>query len=185
MKSKYPLSLRVAFVSLVSTLIFLFAAWQINEAKDLNISTNLTPDSLLPWNGSVAEVEAALNSIYAETGVNHVLVKTRIPGVYDLHLEDQPNGKKVITRMRFVFNDGRLFSYGMEFHENRFKEILASAKFHYKGGSRGAVSTKTREFFIYEKKIPEKNGTIELYGIYDKLYGLIRTQSRFILNSSE
>jgi len=171
----------VLILSLTACALLIFGVMlpQIDAAKDANNLISLIPDSKIPWKGSVKQVEEAINQIYSYTGLQYLL-KQESDFAYRLFSKDGQKLKK--RNMLFIFDDGKLRSYFCEFNGADIEVVKKSAKLNYKDGVHGRASTKTREFYIFEKPFKKRKGTIELYIVYDRLIQKIRTQSRFISN---
>ena len=154
---------------------------QIHAAKDQTEINKLIPDAELPWNESKEVVETFMNTFYGTPTTSFVL-KEKMEGIYRVYFIQ--DSTEVKSSMVFNFVDGKLWSYTRQFKENMLKNVLLSAKFNYTKDdgehAGGYIKSSTREFYIYEKEIKEKNGSLELYVVYDKHFKVIRTQSRFI-----
>ena len=181
-RNKLPNSLRVAIVILVASLIVAVVLTQIHAAKDQTEINNLLPDVQLPWDQSKEMVEQFMNKFYGTETTSFTLKQERLEGLYRVHFIQ--DGNEVKSNMIFNFVDGKLWMYTRQFKENMLKDILISAKFNYADEdgefAGGFIKTSTREFYIYEKEVKVKGGSIELYVVYDKFFKLVRTSSRFI-----
>ena len=180
MKKSYPISLKIAVIVLCMfvTMVVVFAATPEKAAKPK--VTNLTPDSKLPWGGSIDEVEVALNVLYkAAAGMPIQLCESQLESVYAMCIVDDETGEIHGSHMIFQFKDGQLAGYRAKFDEKDLKDIISSAKFHYKDASHGKVSSRTRTFYIYEKEL-KKDSWNELYIVHDRIMKKVRVQSRFI-----
>ena len=165
MKS-YPISLKITVVALVMllTMVVVFAATPTQK----KIVTNLTPDSKLPWGGTVDEVEVVLNALYKEAaGMPLQLCGSQLENVYAMCIIDS-KGNAQGSHMVFHFEDGGLIGYRAKYEESDLEDIMTSVKHHYNGGGRGSVSSRTRTISIYEHGNKKKKEWKELYIVQDK-----------------
>jgi hypothetical protein len=144
-------------------------------AKPLEL--NLTPDTSLPWGGTITQTENAINHIYKVFKVPLGLCKTQIPGTYTMCMSK--DGVTHGSSMWFFFENNQLIGYKARYSEVNLKLVLKLAKRNFAGGSRAEVVTQSRTFYVFEKQLGSA-GWNELYIIHDKLRKVVRVHSRFI-----
>ena len=185
MKKRYPISLKIAIVVLTMfiAMVLIFASTSETATKpSKKVVNNLTPDSKLPWGGSVDEVEVALNILYkAAAGIPIQLCDSQLPNVYAMCVVDDGTGEVHGSHMIFRFEEDKLVGYRAKFDEVDIDDIISSAKYHYGGAGHGKVSSQSRTFYIFEKEL-KKGSWNELYIVHDKMIKKVRVQGRFIEN---
>ena len=185
MKKRYPISLKIAIdvLTMFIAMILIFASTSETATKpSKSVAKDLTPDSKLPWGGSVDEVEVALNVLYkAAAGIPIQLCDSQLPNVYAMCVVDSARGEVHGSHMIFKFEEDKLVGYRAKFDEADIDDIISSAKYHYGGAGHGKVSSQSRTFYIFEKEL-KKGSWNELYIVHDKMIKKVRVQGRFIEN---
>ena len=176
MRTKYPLSLRLAIIIGVGLVVVvaLMSAIPSNGAQE-----NVLPDVELPWYKSHKDLVETLNKIYTIGGdkTEWMLCEEIEGSVYRMCLKDKFHAGP----FAFYFADGKLTGYSGEFNESDLGKLIYSADVNYpkdiEGNSRGHVKTKSREFRVYERDY--NKGHLELYMVWDKDTMKVRVQTKY------
>jgi hypothetical protein len=173
--SKYPLSFKCVLVVLGIILgmsvFFIPSNGQTYDPNQMAI-----PDALIPWNDSMENVVTSLDQMYEYAGkpTKWSMCATGTEGLWQMCLRDDNKA----APFTFHFKGDKLSGYTAEFPYSEYGHLIHSAKTIYKGGARGLVKSKNREFRIYE--MPIRNGWLELYMVYDKQAARVRLQAKYI-----